>query len=64
MQMPHLQSLSFTSKWNRDQIEVALGKVRHLLGEFDLKEPFQRLFCSFMDDSEWLNGTMSTSDGN
>ena len=25
--------------WNRDQIEVALGKVRDLKGEFGLTEP-------------------------
>jgi hypothetical protein len=29
----------------RDQIEAALGKLRHLLGEFSLKEPFS----AFMD---------------
>ena len=39
---------------NRDHIEAALGTVRYLLGEFDLKEPFR----AFVDGLEWLNDTM------
>ena len=31
-----------------------MGKLRHLVGEFDLKEPSS----AFMDGSEWQIGTM------